>query len=106
MRLPRAAPAVRASSWSPGHGCTLCAAAEPVVAAGRGRRRACRFEVRDVDADPEAGARWTDTVPVVLLDGVEHAYWRVDERRLRKARAAGAARVTPFTDFVHAFTSA
>jgi hypothetical protein len=26
-------------------------------------------------------------VPVVLLDGVEHAYWRVEEGRLRDALA-------------------
>ena len=65
-------------------GCTLCAAAEPVV------RQAATdaglpFALRDVDADPEDRRRWSDTVPVVLLDGREHAYWRIDERRLRKA---------------------
>ena len=42
-------------------------------------------EVRDVDADPADRAAWTDKVPVVLLDGREHAYWTVDERALRKA---------------------
>ena len=41
--------------------------------------------VRDVDADPDDRARWSDKVPVVLLDGVEHAYWRVDEQVLRRA---------------------
>lgn len=43
------------------------------------------FEVRNVDDDPELRARWTDKVPVVLLDGVEHAYWRVNEKALRRA---------------------
>ncbi len=65
-------------------GCTLCAQAEPVVAraaAGAG----VPLEVRDIDADPEDVARWSDKVPVVLLDGVEHAYWRVNEAVLRKA---------------------
>jgi len=28
-----------------------------------------------------------DRVPVVLLDGGEHSYWRVDETRLRAALA-------------------
>ena len=65
-------------------GCSLCAKAEPMVA------RLCAeagvpLEVRDVDADPADRARWTDKVPVVLLDGVEHAYWQVDEKTLRKA---------------------
>ena len=65
-------------------GCTMCAAAEPVVvraAADAG----VPLEVRDVDADAADRARWSDKVPVVLLDGVEHAYWSVDERVLRKA---------------------
>ena len=65
-------------------GCTLCAAAEPVVsraAADAG----VPLEVRDVDADPGDRQRWTDKVPVVLLDGVEHAYWTVDEKVLRRA---------------------
>jgi glutaredoxin len=65
-------------------GCTLCATAEPVV------RRAAEqagtaYEVRDVDADPALRAAYTDKVPVVLLDGVEHAYWQVDEQVLRRA---------------------
>jgi hypothetical protein len=44
-----------------------------------------RFERRDVDADPDDLAAWSDKVPVVLLDGVEHTYWTVDEHLLRKA---------------------
>ena len=65
-------------------GCTLCGAAERVVrtaAADAG----VPLEVRDVDADPADCARWSDKVPVVLLDGVEHAYWDIDERVLRRA---------------------
>lgn len=42
-------------------------------------------ERRDVDADPADVAAYGEKVPVVLLDGAEHAYWRVDERVLRKA---------------------
>ena len=65
-------------------GCTLCQAAEPVVARAAADA-GVPLEVRDVDADPDDRARWSDKVPVVLLDGVEHAYWDVDERVLRKA---------------------
>ena len=65
-------------------GCHLCDVAEPVV-----RRVAADagvpVEVRDVDADPADRAAWTDKVPVVLLDGREHAYWQVDEKALRRA---------------------
>ena len=65
-------------------GCHLCEVAEPVV------RRAAEeagvaYEVRDVDADPKDRAAYTDKVPVVLLDGAEHAYWQVDEKALRRA---------------------
>ncbi|MGI8537540.1 MAG: glutaredoxin family protein [Mycobacteriales bacterium] len=65
-------------------GCQLCAEAEPVVrllAADAG----ARYELRDVDANPADRARWTDHVPVVLLDGQEHSYWYVDEAKLRAA---------------------
>ena len=65
-------------------GCTLCERAEPVVARAAADA-GVSLEVRDVDADPGDLARWSDKVPVVLLDGVEHAYWRVDERVLRRA---------------------
>jgi glutaredoxin len=69
-------------------GCTLCAQAEPVVARAAADA-GLPLEVRDVDADTAQGAadlkRWSDKVPVVLLDDEEHAYWRVDERVLRSA---------------------
>ena len=65
-------------------GCTLCAQAEPVVARAAADA-GVRYEVRDVDADRALRAAYTDKVPVVLLDGVEHAYWTVDEKVLRRA---------------------
>ena len=71
-------------------GCHLCAQAEPVVraAAQDAGARFARVDV-DVDLDPADRERWTDKVPVVVLDGVEHAYWHVDERALRAALRAG-----------------
>lgn len=65
-------------------GCSLCAQALPVVqrlAAAAG----VPVEVRDVDADPRDRTRWSDHVPVVLLDGEQHSIWFVDERLLAKA---------------------
>ena len=46
------------------------------------------FVTTDVDAAATAGdaalrAEYGDRLPVVLLDGVEHSYWEVDEPRLR-----------------------
>jgi hypothetical protein len=40
---------------------------------------------RDVDGDPALADIYGDRVPVVLLDGIEHAYWRVEEQRLKDA---------------------
>lgn len=42
----------------------------------------------DVDAaaaagDPTLRAEYGDLLPVVLLDGVQHSYWEVDEAALR-----------------------
>lgn len=49
--------------------------------------------VTDVDEEAAAGrpalrAEFGDRVPVVLLDGVEHGYWDLDEPRLRADLAA------------------
>ncbi len=65
-------------------GCHLCEQAEPVVERAA-RDAGAAYEVLDVDADPDLLARHSDRVPVVLLDGVEHAYWQVDETALRRA---------------------
>ncbi len=39
----------------------------------------------DVDADRALQAEYGDRVPVILVDGVEHGFWRVEEDRLRAA---------------------
>ncbi|RWA18526.1 glutaredoxin family protein [Mycolicibacterium brumae] len=49
--------------------------------------------VTDVDEAAAAGepalrAEFGDRLPVVLLDGVEHSYWELDEPRLRRDLAA------------------
>jgi len=45
------------------------------------------WEVTDVDADAELRAEYGDQVPVILIDGKEHGYWRVEEERFRAAIA-------------------
>lgn len=42
-------------------------------------------EVVDVDADDELRFEYGDRVPVVLIDGKEHGYFNVEEKRLRAA---------------------
>jgi glutaredoxin len=59
-------------------GCHLCEVAERVldrVVPGGWTRV-------DVDSSAELLREYSDRVPVVLLDGREHGYWRVEEARL------------------------
>jgi glutaredoxin len=65
-------------------GCHLCEVAEQTL-----RRLAAelgfRYEELDVDADDARRHEYSDRVPVILIDGKEHGYWRVEEARFRKA---------------------
>jgi glutaredoxin len=45
------------------------------------------WEEVDITSDPELQAQWWEQIPVTLVDGVQHDFWRVDETRLRKALA-------------------
>ncbi|MGL5864831.1 MAG: glutaredoxin family protein [Dermatophilaceae bacterium] len=67
-------------------GCHLCVAARETVARIAAELGIGWVEV-DVDADPDLRRRWSEEVPVTLVDGHQHDYWRVDERRLRAALA-------------------
>ena len=42
------------------------------------------LEEVDISTDPELYARWGELIPVTLIDGKEHAHWRVSEDRLRR----------------------
>ncbi|MCR6485420.1 glutaredoxin family protein [Amycolatopsis sp. OK19-0408] len=65
-------------------GCHLCEVAEAEVARICGEL-GVPWRAEDVDTDPEWRAEYGDRVPVILVDGAEHGYWRVEEDRLRKA---------------------
>jgi glutaredoxin len=65
-------------------GCHLCEDAEVVLRQLHGEL-GFRYRELDVDADPGRRAEYSDRVPVILLDGKEHGYWRVEPARLRKA---------------------
>ena len=72
-------------------GCHLCEVAEAaldrIVAGGWTRV--------DVESSVELERDYGDRVPVVLLDGKEHGYWKVEEDRLLRdiARPPGAFRL-------------
>jgi hypothetical protein len=62
-------------------GCHLCDVAKEAMdrvtgITGEG------WQELDVDADADLQAEYGERVPVVLLDGKEHGYWRVEEERL------------------------
>jgi hypothetical protein len=67
--------------------CHLCDVAKEVVARVADETGVAWTEV-DVDADPALLAAYSDLVPVILIDGEVHDYFRVSEQRLRQALAA------------------
>jgi glutaredoxin len=72
-------------------GCHLCADAEATL----DRILPGQWSRVDVDSSIELERDYGDRVPVVLLDGAEHGYWRVEEARLLRdlARQPGEPRV-------------
>lgn len=67
--------------------CHLCEAARDVVervAADTG----VSWEERSIDHDAALRDRFAEEVPVVLVDGVQRDFWRIDEARLRRTVAA------------------
>lgn len=68
-------------------GCHLCDVARDTVSRVADEL-GVRWEEQSVDADPRLLEQWADQVPVTLVDGRQHDYWRVDEARLRSALSA------------------
>jgi glutaredoxin len=59
-------------------GCHLCEVAEQTL----DRITPGQWERIDVESSIELERDYGDRVPVLLLDGREHGYWRVEEARL------------------------
>jgi hypothetical protein len=70
-------------------GCHLCEEALAVVAAVCAELDEQWDEV-DVTTDEALLERYHDEIPVTLVDGAQHDFWRVDPARLRAALRAGA----------------
>lgn len=65
-------------------GCHLCDEAREViaqVAADLGTP----WEERDITQSEDDLRAYGDMIPVTLIDGVQHDFWRVSEQRLRAA---------------------
>lgn len=67
-------------------GCHLCDDARAVVADVCEAAAVDWAEASILD-DPDLADRYAEQIPVVLVDGVVHDFWRVDAGRLREALA-------------------
>jgi glutaredoxin len=65
-------------------GCHLCEDARAVIARVAAELGVAWHE-RDITRSDGDLRAYGDMVPVTLIDGVQHDYWRVSEQRLRTA---------------------
>jgi len=100
-------------------GCHLCDDAREVI--GKvADELGVTWEERDITQSEADLREYWEKIPVTLVDGVPHDFWRVSEDRLRRAlrlplrgrrSASGVRRVVPGpgagagADFVHLFTN-
>ncbi|NDZ82215.1 glutaredoxin family protein [Streptomyces sp. SID10853] len=65
-------------------GCHLCDDARAVVSAVCAETGA-GWEEKDITQDAALNDAYWEQIPVVLIDGEQHTFWRVDPDRLRRA---------------------
>jgi hypothetical protein len=68
-------------------GCHLCDDARAVIA-GVAADLGVGWDERDITLSEDDLREYWDKIPVTLVDGVEHDFWRVSEVRLRAALSA------------------
>ena len=68
-------------------GCHLCEDARAVVAQVA-EELGVPWEERDISGDEALMREYGERLPVTLIDGVEHDFWRVSATRLRAALRA------------------
>lgn len=86
-RNTRKNPADRTVTLIAKPGCHLCDDARTVIRKVVDELGA-RFEEMDITRDEELHRRYWEQIPVVLIDGEQHTFWRVDEGRLRRGLGA------------------
>jgi glutaredoxin len=72
--------------------CHLCEVAKEAIARVAAAAAEPGWQELDVDSDPDLLDEYSDRVPVILLDGREHGYWRVEEERLLRDLTGGPHR--------------
>jgi glutaredoxin len=65
-------------------GCHLCDEARGIIARVAGEL-GVPWQERDITRCDEDLRTYADMIPVTLIDGVQHDFWRVSEDRLRAA---------------------
>jgi len=67
-------------------GCHLCEEARAVIEKVA-TELGVPWEQVDISRDEQLYSRWWEQIPVTLIDGEQHDFWRVSETRLRAALA-------------------
>ncbi|HEY8458568.1 MAG TPA: glutaredoxin family protein [Actinopolymorphaceae bacterium] len=70
-------------------GCHLCDEARTTIAAVCSDLGVAWTEV-DITSDEDLYRKWWEQIPVTFVDGKQHDFWRVDEKRLRAALAGSS----------------
>jgi glutaredoxin len=76
-------PGVRVTLYSR-PGCHLCEQAREVIESVCSELGVSFVEI-DISSSPELAERYAEEIPVTLVDGKHHDFWRVDAARLRAA---------------------
>ncbi|MFF4249543.1 glutaredoxin family protein [Streptomyces sp. NPDC001822] len=87
LRRSRKKPADRVVTLVGKPGCHLCDDARLVVSAVCEETGAAWVE-KDITRDEALHKEYWEQIPVVLIDGEQHTFWRVDAARLRTALGA------------------
>lgn len=72
-------------------GCHLCDDASAVIEGIVPGYQNVEVEHRMLEENPEWMSYYSDKIPVILIDGVEHGYWRVNEDIFKRALVAQGA---------------
>jgi glutaredoxin len=83
---PRTSPTARITLIAK-PGCHLCDDARAVIARVAAEVGVA-WEERSIEHDAALAEQYWEQIPVTLVDGRQHDYWRVDESRLRAALEA------------------
>ncbi|MFI6939078.1 glutaredoxin family protein [Streptomyces sp. NPDC050418] len=83
-RSPRKNPAQSTVTLIGKPGCHLCEVAAEVVR-GVCAETGASLVMEDITQDAELRRKYWEQIPVVLVDGEQHDFWKVDPDRLRRA---------------------